>query len=306
MVKLGKLLKKAMVISMEDQISYCNKTIQVGPHVLVVTTATVDTSVPRLRNKHRDWSVAHGGHVIWKSTSSLCSYLSSSKVAAGRRVLELGSGMGVAGLIAHKTGAAVVVMTDGDDSVIKYLRENITTNVGGAGEGKEDEAKTEYKEGEQHRPAHARVLRWGDVSEVGELMEVLETGHFDMVMGADLIYPEKVKKAEWMPLMDVTVRNLMDTAAAALTEGGVLVLAHEIRTDMREVLELLQKHAIRSGFGAPSAERMESAPERIVLSMVFNGKTAGAHAAEKSEGADDAADGWSELVTCLQATGFGS
>lgn len=44
MGKLGKLLKKAMVISMEDQISYCNKTIQVGPHVLVVTTATVDTS----------------------------------------------------------------------------------------------------------------------------------------------------------------------------------------------------------------------------------------------------------------------
>lgn len=43
-MKLAKLLKKAMVISMEDQVSYCNKTIQVGPHVLVVTTATVDTS----------------------------------------------------------------------------------------------------------------------------------------------------------------------------------------------------------------------------------------------------------------------
>lgn len=44
MVKLGKLLRKAMVISVEDQISYCNKTIQVGPHVLVVTTATLDTT----------------------------------------------------------------------------------------------------------------------------------------------------------------------------------------------------------------------------------------------------------------------
>ncbi|CAN0262598.1 unnamed protein product, partial [Hapterophycus canaliculatus] len=103
--------------------------------------------------------------------------------------------MGVAGLIAHKTGAATVVMTDGDSSVIKYLRENITTNVGIAGEGKEDEAKTEYREGGEHRPAHARLLRWGDVSEVGELMEVLETGHFDIVMGADLIYPEKVQRS---------------------------------------------------------------------------------------------------------------
>lgn len=34
-------------------------------------------------------------------------------------------------------------------------------------------------------------------------------------------------------------------------------------------------------------------------------QTAGAHAAEKSDGADDAADGWSDLITCLQATGFG-
>lgn len=44
-----------------------------------------------------------------------------------------------------------------------------------------------------------------------------------------------------MPLMDVKIRNLMVTAAAALTEGGKLVLAHEIREDMREVLGLLQK-----------------------------------------------------------------
>lgn len=38
------MFKKAMVITMEDQVSYCNKTIQVGPHLLVVTTATMDTS----------------------------------------------------------------------------------------------------------------------------------------------------------------------------------------------------------------------------------------------------------------------
>lgn len=44
MGKLAKLLKKAMVVSIEDQITYCHKTIQVGPHVLVVTTATVDTT----------------------------------------------------------------------------------------------------------------------------------------------------------------------------------------------------------------------------------------------------------------------
>ncbi|CAM9445538.1 unnamed protein product [Ectocarpus fasciculatus] len=306
MGKLGKLLRKAMVISMEDQISYCNKTIQVGPHVLVVTTATVDTTVPRLRNKQLEWTIAHGGHTIWRCTASLCSYLAASKVAERRRVLELGSGMGVAGLIAHKTGAAAVVMTDGDSTVIKYLRENISTNISSAGEGKEDEAKMEFKECDEGRPAHARELRWGNAEEVQDLMEVLEMGHFDMVMGSDLIYPEKPKKSEWMPRMDVKVKDLMVTAAAALREGGTLLLAHENRGNLQEVLALMEKHAIANGFGSPSAVRMESAPDRLILSLVFNGKTAGTHAAEKSESADDAAQGWVDLVTCLQATGFGS
>lgn len=44
MPKVWKMLKKAMIITMEDQISYCNRTIQVGPHLLVVTAATMDTS----------------------------------------------------------------------------------------------------------------------------------------------------------------------------------------------------------------------------------------------------------------------
>lgn len=44
MAKLLKMFKKAMVISMEDQLTYCNRTVQVGPHLLVVTTATMDTS----------------------------------------------------------------------------------------------------------------------------------------------------------------------------------------------------------------------------------------------------------------------
>lgn len=52
MAKLGKLLKKAMVVSIEDQITYCSKTIQVGPHVLVVTTAIVDNTGGRDGRSH--------------------------------------------------------------------------------------------------------------------------------------------------------------------------------------------------------------------------------------------------------------
>eukprot|EP00904_Undaria_pinnatifida_P005607 jgi/Undpi1/2176/HiC_scaffold_12.g05562.m1 len=230
-------------------------------------------AVPRLRNKHREWTLEHGGHTIWRCTSSLSSYLVASNVAKGRRVLELGAGMGVCGLIANKTGASAVVLTDGDSSAVKYLNDNIRANVGSAGESKMDESKTEMEEGD-NRPVHAQVLRWGDTGAVKELMEVLETGHFDLVLGSDLIYPEAVKTSETLALMDVKVRDLMATAAAALMSGGTFLLAHECRSDLRDVMKLFE--------------------------------TEGHQAAEKSDGADDASQGWRELVDVLQASGFGS
>lgn len=71
-----------------------------------------------------------------------------------------------------------------------------------AGEGKKAESKIEKEEGEEIRPVHARVLPWGDEADVRELMEVLETGQFDMVIGSDLVYHESVsvsrrRQGEW-------------------------------------------------------------------------------------------------------------
>lgn len=43
-LKLGKLLKKAMVISVEDHVTYHNRTVQVGPHVLIMECASVDAT----------------------------------------------------------------------------------------------------------------------------------------------------------------------------------------------------------------------------------------------------------------------
>ncbi|CAN0298846.1 unnamed protein product, partial [Ascophyllum nodosum] len=268
-----------MVIDVADQVSYCNRTVQVGPHVLVVTCATLDSTVPRLRHKHHGWTLKHGGHTIWKTTESLSSYLVASKVADRRRVLELGAGMGVCGLIAHKTGASSVVLTDGDITTLRYIRQNIEANAPVAGEGKTSESKVEadeQREGE-FRPVHARALIWGDKAEVRQLMEVLEMGQFDLVIGSDVIYPESLKKAEALRLQDEKTRQLFVTAAAALREGGTLLLAHQIRYDMKEILAFMEKHATAVGFGPPHAVRIEDSPERVVLSLVFNGKVMTEH-----------------------------
>ena len=50
----------------------------------------------------------------------------------------------------------------------------------------------------------------------------------------------KAKKEAALSVMDVKVRDLMATAAAALQEGGIFLLAHEIRSDLRGVMALLE------------------------------------------------------------------
>ncbi len=67
-------------------------------------------------------------------------------------------------------------------------------------------------------------------------------------------FAPQVKKAEWFPLMDVKIRDLMITAAAALRDGGSLVLAHEIRGDMKEVLGLMERVSYIFCFGGATLD----------------------------------------------------
>lgn len=50
----------------------------------------------------------------------------------------------------------------------------------------------------------------------------------------------QVKTSETLALMDVKVRDLMATAAAALMSGGTFLLAHECRSDLRDVMKLFE------------------------------------------------------------------
>eukprot|EP00953_Heterococcus_sp_UTEX-ZZ885_P019678 10986-Heterococcus_DN1.PRE.2 len=45
------------------------------------------------------------------------------------RTSKLGAGLGLVGLVAHKLGAARVVLTDGDDSALQLMQANVAANV---------------------------------------------------------------------------------------------------------------------------------------------------------------------------------
>jgi len=86
---------------------------------------------------------------------------------SGRRVLELGAGLGFAGLALAKLGHSVV-LSDQEPVILDVLESNVVRN-------RVDDR------------CEVLPLAWGSVLEAGT-RQLLDSKHFDVVMGADVIY----------------------------------------------------------------------------------------------------------------------
>jgi predicted nicotinamide N-methyase len=79
----------------------------------------------------RDASLCDGGlgWRVWRGALSLCEELERRPaLVAGRRVLELGAGCGLVGLLAARLGAASVVLTDSVPALLQCCVENAEAN----------------------------------------------------------------------------------------------------------------------------------------------------------------------------------
>ena len=107
------------------------------------------------------------GQRIWDAGRVLASVLCHSDLN-GKRVLELGSGTGVGGLTAAKGGAALVMLTDGSETAVELLQQNIEAN------DLEDRAQS-YQ------------LSWG-WSYLADTVDLVAHGPWDLIIGSDLLY----------------------------------------------------------------------------------------------------------------------
>ena len=81
----------------------------------------------RLRGQEEHTST---GLALWSGSLMLARHLADHPdLVRGRRVLELGAGMGLCGIVAHKLGCRDASLTDGDAKVLDNLRYNVRTNV---------------------------------------------------------------------------------------------------------------------------------------------------------------------------------
>eukprot|EP00979_Chaetoceros_neogracilis_P003627 scaffold630_cov234-Chaetoceros_neogracile.AAC.1 len=117
------------------------------------------------------------GMTLWQGSQRLCKHLCENPdTILDKNVVELGAGLGLCGLVAHKHGARRVVMTDGDSDTLKNMRSNIALNV----ESEVIESKSVV----------SKQLLWGKNVKAFQLKWAAEGG-FDICMGGDIAYAQE-------------------------------------------------------------------------------------------------------------------
>ncbi|KAB1227510.1 Protein N-lysine methyltransferase METTL21A [Morella rubra] len=112
------------------------------------------------------------GQLVWPGAMLLNEYLSkNTEMLRGCSVIELGSGVGITGILCSRF-CQNVVLTDHNDEVIKILKKNIELHVSPenpnscAGLG-------------------AEKLEWGNSDQINQIIQEYPGG-FDLVLGADI------------------------------------------------------------------------------------------------------------------------
>lgn len=146
---------------------------------------------------------------IWTSAFELARYCLTEIDLRNKRVLELGCGLGLAGIAAAKVGANIV-FSDYEQDALDFARYNAKRNL--------PEEIANY---------HTRFINldWRRV----DAESLAPPEKFDMILAADVVY----ERRNFFPLMDVLQRHLEPTGVAVFTEPG--------RTIGEQFFKLLQE-----------------------------------------------------------------
>jgi predicted nicotinamide N-methyase len=142
---------------------------------------------------------------LWPSAIALARYLAQEDLA-GRRIIELGCGVGLPSVVALARGAEVLA-TDHYGAALDFTVHNARTNVG--------------------REPRTRLLDW-------HAPEAERLGTSDLVLAADVLYERR------------SVRALVHLVPEVLAPGGEALLADPRRKDAPLFVELMEKRGFRA------------------------------------------------------------
>lgn len=151
------------------------------------------------------------GLLLWAAAPGLASRLAEEpSLVAGKRVLELGAGVGIPGLTAAHLGAASVIQTDYQEAALALCRHNAAQN-----------------------PVPNLRVCAGDWRN----FDLPETARppFDVVLGSDILYERTLHD---------TLRGLLPRLVAP---GGLLLVSDPFRPQAIEFMDTVEKSASVSG-----------------------------------------------------------
>ena len=145
---------------------------------------------------------------LWTSSIDLAAWLMEGDGIAGKNVLELGSGVGLAGIAAARAGARVT-MTDYETDALLFARYNALMNL---------PADT------FHNRVRCLPMDWRapDVDE-----------RFDVIIGADIVYEQKI------------FSHVLSLLQTHLHPGGRALLTEPDRTVGQAFLAAAREHPFR-------------------------------------------------------------
>ena len=194
------------------------------------------------------------GVTLWRAAEHLARFtVERAGLLRGRRVLELGAGLGLNGILAHRLGASHAYVTDGDSNAVRHLRQNIRDN----------RRTSDADDDASH--VCGRQLLWGrDTSEA--FLDQCGGNRFDVLLASDIVYSPVIVPPLWE-----TVQVLLDEA------DGVFVMAFARREGLKVTLEDVLHSAAAAGF---SHERVDGRDVEGIF--VYEFRWSGAASARKS------------------------
>lgn len=202
-------------------------------------------SFPKLQLRvSQDYSNSTGT-VIWKGAEIMSEYLQRNPtLVRGKRVLELGAGVGLCGLVAHHLGASHVCLTDGDESVLSNLRLNVRRNLYDSDSDRDnDSSSTSFSSSASSLGCiSCPQLIWGFQLEDFQNIH----GQFQVIVATDCIY------------MTHSLFALFATVHAFLKEDGLFLYCNVCASQVppSTALETAAKHGFSRWSQADDDDRI--------------------------------------------------
>ncbi|CAH1427250.1 unnamed protein product [Lactuca virosa] len=188
-------------------------TFTFGPHVLQLLC---------LQSSSTDFDLT--GQLVWPGARLLNEYLSNNvELLQGCSAVELGSGVGVTGILCSRF-CHEVVLTDHNDEVLKILKKNIDLH--------------ESSDNPNSCSAlSAEKLEWGNTDQLNQILQKHPKG-FDLILGADIYI------LSFLPFLSILFYKQIDEIALLFLDNW-FILAYVSRSKMMDAM--VPKEAVNHG-----------------------------------------------------------